>query len=439
VPPPSLAPLRLKLTVWYLATLCGILVLLGGGLFVTIRRQFAHELDASLRDAAARLEGAARIREEEAGAGARVVDAVVELKVPDRTLYLLDTLGRPVIPDSADAWIRSAAVRAWRAGEANLAHRERRDSVLRLHAERFILSSGKPMVAVAVADRVELEDRYSALIAEFGGAALVALVLVAAGGWLLVRQATAPIERNITRMQQFMADAAHELRTPVTVLRTRAEVALQRERDAAGYVATLEGIESESRRLGRIVDDLLLLARSDVGERPITRARVFLDDVVMDAAGAAGVVAAEKGIELAVARFDEAAVDGDSDLLRQLVMILLDNAIKFTPGGGRIDVTVAAHGDGAELRVADSGSGISANDLPHIFERFYRGDPARSRAASPADSDAGAASGAGLGLSIARWICDAHGATIAVESALDSGTTVMVTFARSPGGEVSSS
>src|SRR6185437_6804768 len=112
----------------------------------------------------------------------------------------------------------------------------------------------------AVADKVELEDRYASLIATFGAAAAAALLLVVAGGWFLVRKSTAPVERTIEHMRRFMADAAHELRTPLTVVRSRADVALQQPRSPAEYAEALRGIERESRRLGSIVDDLLILA-----------------------------------------------------------------------------------------------------------------------------------------------------------------------------------
>ena len=419
----SLHPLRLKLTLWYLATLCAILLLLGGGLFLTIGHRFTTDLDRSLRDATRQLAGAAHTRELESGARGKVVDAVEELHIADRTLYLLDTAGTPVTPPAAPDWVRSAAGRIGPSGVLDTEHHARHDRTLRLHAQRFSLLGGQPMVAVAVADQVELEDRYAALIEAFGAAAAIALVLVASGGWLLVRQSTAPIERSMAQMQRFMADAAHELRTPITVLRTQAEVALQRERDGAGYRASLRSIESESRRLGRIVDDLLILARADAGERPVARDRVFLDDIVMDAVAAAGAMAATRGITVTLAGYEEAAVRGDAELLRQLVMILLDNAIKFTQPGGRVDVTVGVRDGTAVVTVADNGPGIAPDQLPHIFERFYRGDPARSRG----ERDP-AASGAGLGLAIAQWIATAQQATITVTSEAGRGTTVVTRF-----------
>lgn len=420
-----LARLRLGLSAWYLATFGAILVLLGGGLFVVIGRQFAHQLDDSLHDATVEIERAARIREMESRtARGQVVDAVEELHIPDRSLYLLDTAGHPVTPKGADSWIVAAARQAARAGSARRDLDPRRGNTLRLYAERFALSGGTPMVAVAVADKVELEDRYASLIAAFGAAAAAALLLVVVGGWFLVRKSTAPIERNIEHMRQFMADAAHELRTPLTVLRSRAEVALQQPRGGDEYRDALRGIEHEAQRLGGIVEDLLILARADAGERPLARERVYLDDLTLDAAGAARVVAQAKGVSLELAEFDEAVVEGDPTLLRQLVMILLDNAVKFTARGGRVRVRVGAPSERPTLVVEDTGVGIDADQLPHVFERFYRADPARSRR-----SDSGQADGAGLGLSIAKWIAEAHHAEIALASEPGAGTRVSVRFA----------
>ena len=417
--------LRLRLTAWYLLTLCGIVVLLGGGLFLAIQHQLESQLTSSLHDATVELERAAQIREQEAGSGAKVVDAVDELHVPDRTLYLVDGAGTPVKPATADQWVLEAARHAVDSSAIDEEHEVPGERTLRLHAERFALRSGRVMVAVAVADKVELEDRYAALIATFGAAALVALVLVSGGGWLLVRQSTGPIERSMEQMRRFMADAAHELRTPLTVLRAQAEIALQQSRTAPEYVTSLRAIDAESTRLARIVDDLLTLARADAGERAIDRKRTFLDDIAMDAAEAVRAVAGAKSVTLSVDSFEEAAIEGDSELLRRLVVILLDNAVKFTAAGGSVRISVSRSDNVATLVVSDSGIGIPAEQLPHVFERFYRGDPAHGRA------KVGAA-GAGLGLSIAHWIAEVHQATISIASEPGLGTTVTVRIPASP-------
>ncbi|MBV9880736.1 MAG: hypothetical protein JO180_09595 [Gemmatirosa sp.] len=421
---PTLERLRVRLTVWYVATLFVVLVALGGGLFAVISRQFALDLDTSLAAATAELIRAAHIREQESAASGPVVDAIDELRIPDRTLYLLDVRGGPVKPAHIEGWIRATAVRAAAAGRLEEERELPTGRQLRLHAERFALRDGTPLVAMAVADNIELEDRFAALIAAFGGAAVAAIVLVAAAGWLLVRQSTAPVERGIAHMRRFMADAAHELRTPVSVLRSQAEVALLQPRAPASYVDTLRRIAAESDRLGRIVEGLLTLARADAGERPIDHRRVYLDDVIVDAAGAAQPLALRRGVALAVADFEEAPVDGDEALLRQLVMILLDNGLKYTPVGGTVRVGVQAQDGQCVLRVEDTGVGIAPEQLPHVFERFWRGDLARTRG----DASAAAPDGAGLGLAIAQWIVGAHDADIDVASEPGRGTTVTVRF-----------
>lgn len=419
-----LVGLRLRLTIWYVATFGLIVLLLGAGLFVVIRSQLSQQLDSSLQGATRDLVRAARIREvEAAGAHGGVIDAVDELTIPDRVLYLLDTHGNPIKPDTAAGWIRAAARQAGRAGQITMERDTPRDATLRVHALRFSLASGRQLVAVAIADQVELEDRYAHLIAAFAGAAFAAIVLVAAGGFLLVRKSTAPIERSVLFMRRFMADAAHELRTPITVLRTRAEVALQQPREIANYVSALAGVEAEARRLGGIVDSLLVLARADSGERQIERERFFLDDIAIDAAGAARLVGRQKGVEVAVEEFEEAPIIGDPSLVRQLIMILLDNAVKFTDRGGEVRVRVSLRQGAPTFAVEDTGIGIRPDDLSRVFQRFFRGDTARSRT-----------DGAGLGLSIASWIAREHGAEISLTSELGRHTRVVVTFPRAVAG-----
>jgi signal transduction histidine kinase len=415
-----LVRLRLRLTIWYVATFGLIILLLGAVLFAVISYQLSQQLDASLKSATLELVRAARIREmEAAGARGRVIDAVDELNIPDRILYLLDIDGTPIKPAKVDNWIRQAAKDAGRVGQITVQRDSPEDRTLRLHALRFKLASGSQLVAVAVADRVELEDKYADLITAFVVIAFAALFLVAAGGFFLVRKSTAPIERSIEYMRRFMADAAHELRTPITILRTRAEVALQQPREAANYVSALRAVEAEARRLGGIVDSLLVLARADAGEQQIDTARIFLDDIAVDAAGAAQIVARQKNVEVTVDQFEEAPIQGDPTLVRQLIMIVLDNAVKFTDAGGQVHIRVSMREGVPTFSVEDTGIGIKQEELSRVFQRFFRGETARSRT-----------DGAGLGLSIASWIAREHGADISLSSEPGEGTNVVVTFPR---------
>src|SRR6266478_6335522 len=333
----SLAGLRLRLTAWYAGIFVSILALLGGGLFFAIRHRMSQQLDASLRGATSALMQAARIREAElASAKGVVADAVDELHIPDRSLYLLAEGATPVRPAEAPDWIRDAAREAERAGAAHREREAQQDHILRLYAERFTGANGTVYVAAAVADRLELEYEYASLIRAFAAAALAALLLVAGGGYVLTRQSTAPIERSMEQMRRFMADAAHELRTPVTLLRTRTEVALAQPRDPAGDAAAFQAIEREADRLGGIVGDLLMLARADAGERRVVRGSLYLDDVASHAVAAARALAERKGVSLVVGSFEEAQILGDPELVERLLLIVLDNAIKYTPQSGRV-------------------------------------------------------------------------------------------------------
>jgi len=413
-----LARLRLKLTAWYAGVFLLVLTLLGVGLFLTVRYQMSRHLDASLRAAAGALEQAARIREtERASAHGAVVDAVDELHIPDRSLYLLDADFQPIKPTQVPDSVRAAAREAVQSKRGFRNLDARGGPKLRLYAEPFSGTTGTTYVAVAVADRMELEDEYASLIEAFGAAALAALLLVIGGGSLLVRKSTAPIERSMEQMRRFMADAAHELRAPVTILRTRAEVALGQARDSSRDAVAFQAIEREATRLGQVVGDLLTLARADAGERPVARVPLFLDDVAAEAVDAVRTLAEQKHVQVEVGAFEEAKITGDPTLVRQLLLIVLDNAVKFTATGGKVRLDVSADDGRAAVVVADTGVGIPAEHLPHVFERFYRGEQARREA-----------DGAGLGLAIARWIVDAHGARIDIASAAGTGTRVTISF-----------
>ena len=411
--PPSLRRLRLRLTAWYVGTLLVILLVLGIGLFATITRMFDTGLDTSLADAAHRLAAMAHTR--------GVAAASTELVIPGRELLVLDSAGNAVDHRAAAPWIRDLAARATPKGERGTDHRED-GTILRGYALSFTAPDGGRYVAMTVADEIEVEDKYTTLIVVTAASALVALCLVGVGGWTVARQSTDPVERAVTNMRRFMADAAHELRTPLTVIRSRAEIALRHPRDREAYEEALRGVERESIRVGKIVEDLLTLARADAGERPIERRRVFLDDVALDAADAARALADRKAVRLDVGELEEAPVTGDAALLRQLVLILLDNAIKFSHEAGSVLLDVRRSAGTTVLTVTDEGVGIPREQLPHVVERFYRSDTARTRGVSSISE------GAGLGLSIAQWVVDEHGAIMKIESDPARGTCVTLRF-----------
>ncbi len=414
----SVERVRLRLSLWYAATFAIILALLGLGLFLALRRQLSAQLDESLSAATvelARVASSRHIQEEEGDSA--LLDAVDELRIPQRTLYLLDATGQPLVPTEAGAWIREAAKTAARVGTTAGEFDTGDDRTLRLEARRFRTPRGRVLVAAAIADQLELEDRYADLILAFSAAGLVAVILIAMGGGVLARKSIAPIEATMANMRRFVADAAHELKTPIAILRTNADVALQQPRGEDGYRSALQSVENESRRLGGIVDHLLVLARADAGERHPQMQRIFLDDIAADCLTASRVMADHKGINTVIDGFEETPVFADPALVRELILILVDNAIKFTPRGGTITLTVVMTDGTPTLTVRDTGRGILAEDLPNVFQRFYRGE-----------GDRDGQSGAGLGLSIAKWIADEHGAEISLHSEPGRGTSVSVLF-----------
>jgi two-component system OmpR family sensor kinase len=226
------------------------------------------------------------------------------------------------------------------------------------------------------------------------------------------------LEQALATQRRFVASASHELRTPLTTIRLNAEMLEARETDQGSERATmLADIAGEADRLNRLVNNLLVLARADAGWRPTLRPTA-LRPIVEDAFRQAQVLADEHALELAAPQ--DVNVAGDPDLLKQLILILLDNAFKYTPAGGRITLSLGASNGGVAFSVADSGPGIAPEDIPRIFDRFYRADLARQ------------VDGSGLGLSIAKWIVEQHNARIDVASTVGRGSTFTVRFPPAP-------
>lgn len=227
------------------------------------------------------------------------------------------------------------------------------------------------------------------------------------------------LEAAFLSVVQFTADASHELRSPVAFIRTTAEVALVQPRPPQGYRTALRAIHEEAQRMTQVIEELLTLARADAGPSALKLAPIDVREPVSHALSKILPVADRKGIGLlAELPENEATVIGDTASLQRLFLILVDNAVKFTPSGGAVKVRVSDSDDCISVAVRDTGIGIAENELTKIFDRFYQADKARSR-------DTG---GSGLGLSIGRWIADAHRAEIRVESKLNVGSEFCVCF-----------
>jgi heavy metal sensor kinase len=230
----------------------------------------------------------------------------------------------------------------------------------------------------------------------------------------------ARLDTSFEQQRRFMADASHELRTPIAIMRSEAEVALSEpEISKAELRESIAIFRDETKRLTGIVEDLFMLARADAGQYQLTPSEFYLDELASEVARAVRTLIAEKGLILQTDAVEEMPFRGDENLLRRLLLNLVDNAIKYTPKGGAVTVSCKRDGKRYIITVSDTGPGIPAESAPHIFERFYRADSARSRAE---DESAGLTSGAGLGLSIARWIAEAHEGTLALQHSSEAGS-----------------
>ena len=331
--------------------------------------------------------------------------------------------------------------------------------LLRFYSRRIDVN-GKPytvQVAAPMHEAFEALDRFRLLLLF---AAPLLLVVASAGGYWLSTRALSPVDEisraaqrisienladrlpvsqtgdqlqrlsetlnamfsrldaAVRRITQFTADASHELRAPVSLIRTTAEVAVQKEdRTAQEYFQALQEIVSESERTSQVVDSLMLLARADSGTETLECADIDACTIVREAAAQGERLARSHGLAFLL-KLPKAPIpiEADSNALRRALLILIDNAVKYTPRGGSISVELQTSNGFAVVSVSDTGIGIAKIDVPQIFDRFWRADKARSREEG----------GAGLGLSIAKWIIEMHRGTIDVESELGKGSTFYV-------------
>jgi two-component system, OmpR family, heavy metal sensor histidine kinase CusS len=229
----------------------------------------------------------------------------------------------------------------------------------------------------------------------------------------------ARIQAAFQKITQFTADASHELRTPIALIRTTAELSLRKQRDDADYRAALTDILGEAERTSSLIESLMLLARADSEAEGLRLSPTDLTPILIDVSEQCRRLSEAKNIQwTADVEGRECMVCGNAQALRRLFLIVIDNAVKYTHPGGHVSIRLSWMGNAPTVVIADTGIGIAPEDVPLIFERFYRADKARTR-------DIG---GAGLGLSIARWIADAHRITIDVESAPERGSTFRLSF-----------
>jgi heavy metal sensor kinase len=226
------------------------------------------------------------------------------------------------------------------------------------------------------------------------------------------------LDQSFDTMRRFVADASHELRTPISVIRGEADVALSQERSPAEYRESLSIVLDEARRLSRLVDDLLNLARADAGHVTLQTHDFYLNELLAECCRSVQGLAHTRGLQLECRAGNDLQFTGDEQLLRRLLINLLDNAIRYTPSGGTVTAALETGATSVQLRVSDTGIGIAPADAARVFERFYRAGEARSRQDG----------GFGLGLAIVRWIAESHRGTVECSSELGRGSTFTVTL-----------
>jgi two-component system, OmpR family, sensor histidine kinase CiaH len=390
---------RIRLTAWYVGVLGVFLIALGVAVFQLEERQLRTNVERGLHVTAQR----ARVNVARHGiAYAQAADYGTSY-----TVSWSDGSGAPAGSNGHPA--NRASVLAAIAHGSDMRSIERSGITLRIYSEP--LPHTRFVVQVARSLEPE-EDALHGLLRNMllGAAACVAVAAV--GGWFLAGKSLEPVEEAFERQQTFVADASHELRTPLAVIRANAEFLQQEQPDSEEAAEIL----AETDRLASLVDALLALARGQAGSA--AEQVVDLGELVTSSANAMLPLASDRKVALDVEAAPGMELRGNPDQLRQLVLILVDNALRYTPEGGRVSVDARRVDGSAVVAVQDTGIGIDPDALEHVFERFYRADDARTRAFG----------GAGLGLSIAEQLVTGHGGRISAVSTPGGGSTFTITI-----------
>ena len=454
------APIRVRLTAWYVLVLAGVLLLLGAFVVTRLRSNLTHEVDAPLRSGAAQIargysaEGATEFVDvvrtvvpgpQDAGSGAQVLDASGRVVVSEG-----DRLTRRPLLHGVD--LRRVLGGGTFIGSV---HRGSPDRHVRMFAQPTTrLGRRQAVVVVESLASVDAAVHRALILLLLGSAA--ALALVAAGGWWIARKALEPVarmtsradrigihdlseripppevrdelgdlartlnamldrlERGVEARERLVADASHELRSPLAAMRSEIEVSLRQDRLSASARAVLGSVLDEVIRMSRTVNDLLTLARVDAGQLDLSLGAHDLRELAAEGVRLRRAAAEAADVEL-VADGESVELAVDRNRFGQLIGNLVDNAIRFAPPGTEVHVTSWRDGDRAGIRVSDAGPGVPEDARERIFERFTRQDAARSRSG-----------GAGLGLAICQEIARAHGGRIWVEGREPQGSTFVV-------------
>jgi len=451
--------IKFRFTIWYLLVLAVLLIALSGGVYFYLSRSLYRNLDRALAIRSTQLCSiqdileSIRLGEFQEQLGEIVIlyfysgGQLMEVSAPGIGVSLSHEFVSKTIAGSSAFTISQTEE-----GET-----------LRLVAVSINLSmlgpppDIQPAALVIARSTRQIENILARLVGTLAIAVLLTLALAAGGGIFLARRALKPVdkiaqtaqeieendlsrrinvstkdelgrlaatlnamigrlEKAFQRQKQFTSDASHELRAPLAVIEAESSLALQKERPSGDYRQSLETISQEAKQMSSLIDQLLTLARADAGKEQWNFTEVSLDKLITNLSTDVEILCQEKGLSLQLGQMEDAVVKGDEVRLRELFMNLLNNAVRYTPAPGTVSVSLRYEGQMAIVAIKDTGVGVPPEDIPFIFERFYRVDKSRSRADG----------GTGLGLAISRHIADAHGGKIEVESQVGTGSTFSV-------------
>jgi heavy metal sensor kinase len=457
-------PLRVRLTLWYGTALALILVVFGGTLYAVLAHGLRDQIDRSLEETVSVAVRA--LEEHRVGPFLPFEDLAAEfpeLAVLDKSFQIFSPAGKVTIQSPnlgrLDIPLSRTALGAALSGRATFESARFRDgSSFRLLSVPIIFDGALVNIIQVGAPLRPVEEMLHRLLLVLLVSLPAALAVALGGGWFLAGRALRPVEAitqaarriaagdlaqrltvahspdeigrlaatfndmiarleaSFRQVRQFSADASHELRTPLTVMKGETELALRRARPAEDYKLVMESTLEEIDRMAQIVDELLFLSRADLGEVRIEFQPVRLDALVEDIQRQAVVLGQEQDIQVTVGSVAPVQMQGDELRLRELLLNLVDNAVKYSRPGGKVEIALARDAGMARLSVTDQGIGIAAEAQTRIFDRFYRTDEARAHAKK----------GTGLGLSICKWIVEAHHGRIEVQSTVGQGSRFTV-------------
>ncbi len=449
--------IRFRLTVWYAGVLAGILILFSIATYVGVSHFLRRNLHESVVKDAQEVGSIVRENANEGDESAigREVGEHFSPESNERAIRVVNAEGAAIYSSGPSGMFPAWNGAAPQDQAYDMSNHATDGQEYLIRTQPVVADSGKKYFVQVAASLSRNEDILEQLLGVLALALLLATAIAVTGGYLLIRSSLRPLDnmairaqkitsrslhermpvsdtgdelqqlsislnRMIERLEEafhhisrFSADASHELRTPLTIMRGELETAVQNPKIDADVRDTLGAVLEETVRLSKIVDQLLTMSRLNAGEAFLEVSSFDFSELVQTTVEYMRLLADEKKLALKVEAAEEVQVEGDQSRLQQVVVNLLDNAIKYTPEGGSISVSVRGEPDKAVLTITDTGIGISQEGQAHIFERFYRTDKARSRELG----------GIGLGLSIVKSIGAAHGGRVSVQSAEGRGST----------------